>query len=103
MTLAEVLQLYTPLAGLVVLAFLMGTQHQRIAQLEVVAKELRAADGKADGEGNGIIDRLARLETNSDNQGKQLDKIEREMQGVQRQLANLMRGGNGPIHEFVPA
>ncbi|HZC15346.1 MAG TPA: hypothetical protein VE309_01155 [Caulobacteraceae bacterium] len=91
MTLGDVLQLYAPLAGLLVLAFLMGAQHQRIAQLGRLTEELRAAD--AGGAGDSLIDRLARLETNSDNQSKSLEKIDRQMEGVQRQLTNLTRGG----------
>lgn len=103
MTLGEVLQLYAPLAGLLVLAFLMGVQHQRTAQLERLTGELRAAGGRAVGAGDSVIDRLARLETNSENNTKQLEKIDRQMEGVQRQLTNLMRGGKARIADTAAA
>jgi hypothetical protein len=103
MTLGEMLQLYAPLAGLLVLAFLMGVQHQRTSQLERLTQELRAADGRAGGAGDSVIDRLARLETNSENNTKQLEKIDRQMEGVQRQLTNLTRGGKVRTGEAAAA
>jgi hypothetical protein len=103
MTLGDVLQLYAPLAGLLVLAFLMGAQHQRIAQLARLTDELRAADGRAGGAGDSVIDRLARLETNGENNTRQLEKIDRQMEGVQRQLSHLMRGGKARVADTAAA
>lgn len=87
MSLAAVLQLYAPLAGLILMAFWTGVLHQRVAQLEAVARELRSQEEGRDS----VIDRLARLEVKSDNTTKQLDKIARELEGVQRQLSDLAR------------
>lgn len=84
LTFAQIFQLYAPLAGLVLMSFWLGVLSQRVRALETTVK--RMEDGDAEG---GMVDRLARLEVHSENAGKALEKISREMEGMQRQMGNL--------------
>lgn len=98
MTLSEILQLYTPLAGLLVVVFWLGVLSERVGQLRA---RLAKAEGDIatlrgdDGQGSA---RIVRLEVQVENLGKQGESILRAMEGVQRQLANLMQ--KAPPREF---
>lgn len=86
MTVTELVQLYAPLLGLLVLAFWVGSLSQRVVTLERDVGEL-----KRDGEGEVTIrDRLTALETKFDIASGDIKSIKRGMDGVQRQLGNLM-------------
>lgn len=94
MTVAELVQLYAPLAGLALLAFWVGALSERVKNLR---KDVDTLNGRHDaevGEG-GMLERMIRMEVNLDNAGKQLESLDRHMQGVQRQIANLMKSGGG--------
>lgn len=95
MTVTQLFQLYAPLVGLLGLAFWVGVLSQRVKQLEEVAKDLKVAHA----EGNEVFERLVRLEVNMENAVTQLGSLDRGMQGVQRQLGNLMVKG-GAVQEF---
>jgi hypothetical protein len=80
MSLEQLIQVYAPLAGLLAMAFWVGGLSARVRQLE---KDALSHDG--------ILERLARLETNSTNIFVRLESIDRGMQSVQRQFGNLMK------------
>ena len=84
MSLAEVFQLYAPLAGLLAMAFWSCVLTQRVRALE-------AQLSKLDGDGNG--DRLVRLETQMGTVLDEMKSINRNMSGVQRQLGNISARG----------
>lgn len=94
MTLAEVLQLYAPLAGLLALAFWVGMLSQKVADLKEDVATLKALEAEG-----GSSDRLTRLEVTLENAGREIAKLSRGMEGVQRQLGNLMQKP-GSIAEF---
>lgn len=81
---AQVLQLYAPLAGLLVVVFWLGVLSQRVKNLEAVLSKMEEGDAQG-----GVVDRLARLEVHSETAAKALEKISTELNGVQRQLGNL--------------
>jgi len=64
--------------------FWLGILTQTVRDL----KERLAKMEQGDAEG-GMVDRMARLEVNSENANKSLEKITTELAGVQRQLGNL--------------
>lgn len=95
MTVSQLLQLYAPLAGIVALAFWSGVLSQKVAGLRE-----RIAKLEADGDGDmKTVDRLARLETKMDANTAGVEKLNRGMEGVQRQLGNLMMKP-GVVTEF---
>lgn len=94
MNLAEALQLYTPLAGLVMMAFWVGALSQRVRSLETVVK--RYTDDEGPG---GSWERLVRLEEAVKSANGQLESINRTMGGIQRQIGNLMMKP-GTLQEF---
>lgn len=77
MTFALVLQLYAPFVGLMALAFWMGVLSQRVRQLE------------KDCDRGSLLERVTRLEVKMDGADKKLDHIDTNMQGINRQLANI--------------
>lgn len=91
LTVAGAIQLYTPLAGLALLAFWVGALSERVKTLR---KDVDALNGRHEaevGEG-GMLERMIRMEVNLENATKQLESLDRHMQGVQRQIANMMKG-----------
>lgn len=86
MTISELVQLYAPLAGLLVLAFWVGALSQRVKNLEQADRDRKRAD---DDQGS-IRDRLTRIETKFESTADDVAAIKRSMDGVQRQLGNLM-------------
>jgi len=93
MNLGQVAAFYAPFVGLLGVVFWLGVLSQRVKQLETTVVELREADdtGKKG-------DRLTRLEVQMEHANEKLESLDRGMQGVQRQLGNLMTG-----HAFKPA
>lgn len=88
LTVTQLFQLYAPLAGLLVVVFMMGGLFNKVTTLvdRVTKLERSAADGVQDAV------HLGRLEERIDNMGKTVDKVDREMQGVLRMLANMTSG-----------
>ena len=83
LTLTQLFQLYAPLAGLLVLAFWVGGLSQRVKQLE------------KDAVGDEMRDKLTRLDVHMENAQAALEKMERQLQVVHRQLANIATGRVG--------
>lgn len=94
MTLSQLVQLYAPLAGLLGVVFWLGMLTQQVRTLKEDMKEIRIEDGPG-----GSRERLVRLEVQMENAANKLESIERGMQGVQRQLGNLMMKP-GRVEEF---
>lgn len=68
-------------------AYFLGRQSERIATLEREAK--REA---------GLSDKVTRLEVHVEHANEKLDSLDRTMQGVNRQLANIATGKGGIFH-----
>jgi hypothetical protein len=90
MTVAELVQLYAPLAGLLVLAFWVGALSERVKNLRKDVDELKKRSDAEVGEG-GMLERMIRMEVKLEGANTQLGSLDRHMQGVQRQIANLMK------------
>jgi hypothetical protein len=87
MTVTALLQFYAPLAGLLALAFWVGMLSQRVKDLGRDVEKLQEA-----GEPGGVSDRLVRLEVTGENQAEAMKGVQRSLEGIQRQLANMMQG-----------
>jgi hypothetical protein len=85
MTVTQLVQLYAPLAGLLIIAFWLGVLSQRVKQLES-----NMPDSKM----------LARLEVKVEAIEADLQGIRRDIHTIQRQLGNLMTGGAASIVKF---
>lgn len=92
MTVAEFVQLYTPMAGLIGMAFWMGVLSQRVRSLENSTKT-----DKTDSE------RLVRVEVSVENLQDELKQLHRGIEGVQRQLGNLMTTKGRTVVELPTA
>jgi hypothetical protein len=101
MTAPELLQLYAPLVGLLGLAFWVGMLSQKVAdQKEDIAALRTSLDGmKEDHDEADMTERLVRLEVTLENGMAEIAKMGRSMEGVQRQLGNLMQKP-GSVTEF---
>lgn len=98
MTVTELVQLYAPLAGLLAVVFWLGVLSQKVKALETTVTELQEHDGPG-----GNSERLVRLEVTMEGVQTTLQSLDRGMQGVQRQLGNLMlKGGAGFEHRGEP-
>lgn len=86
MDFAQALQFYTPLAGLVLMAFWLGVLSNRVSTLEREERDRKSKDHQALDE----RDRIVRMETNVATMTGKLESIERGMAGVQRQLASVV-------------
>jgi hypothetical protein len=84
----DLIQLYAPLAGLLALAFWTGVLSQKVSNL---SDRLVKLETESDGDMK-TVDRLARLETKMDAQHGELEKVSRNLEGVQRQLGNIAGG-----------
>ena len=96
MTVPELLQLYAPLAGMLAMAFWLGMLSQAVATLKRDVEELKEG---ADATGS-IRDRLTKIETKFEGAIDDIHSIKRSMEGVQRQLANLMGARPGQVVEL---
>ena len=122
MTLAQLAQLYAPLAGLLILAAWTGALAQRVKTLEDEKAARVAADAKrqetdranAKDEGSlreDFIELRTTYRLNGESVSKQLDEMKREnksnMDGVRRELSVIARqianSMKTPIKEFSPA
>ena len=88
MTLSEALQLYAPLAGLLAVVFWLGVLSNRVVTLEREERDRKEREKTIADE----RDRIVRMETTIDAMKGQMDRVVRELAGVQRQLANLAAG-----------
>lgn len=96
MTVTGLIQLYAPLLGMLCLAFWVGALSQRVKTLE---RDVRDLEDGADATGT-IRDRLTRIETKFEGTAEDINSIKRGMEGVQRQLANLMGARPGQVVEL---
>jgi hypothetical protein len=85
MTVPELLQLYAPLAGMLALAFWVGVLSERVKGLRFDVQELKN-DSTVSGS-----PAVIRLEEHVSSLKTAVDKLTRGMDGVQRQLGNLMQ------------
>lgn len=85
MTLPELLQLYAPLAGMLALAFWVGVLSERVRGLRFDVQKLQNEDTVAD------APTVVRLEEKVSGLTAAVEKLTRGMDGVQRQLGNLMQ------------
>jgi hypothetical protein len=103
LSLTQLLQLYAPLAGLLVVAFMLGTLSNRVktlererqadkAQGEREREEMKAAALAVVHEGREDHDTLILLAGDMKTVKDTLEKMDRNWQGVQRQLASLSSG-----------
>lgn len=88
MTLSEALQLYAPLAGLLAVVFWLGVLSNRVATLEREERDRKEREKAVFDE----RDRIVRMETLLDAVKDQMDRMARELAGMQRQLANIAAG-----------
>jgi len=95
-TVAEAIQFYAPLVGLLALAFWSGRLSQRVTQLEMIAKELRAGEGIH----STLIERMIKVEVQIEVANETLASLKRGSEVMQRQLGNLMTGGGGKVFEL---
>lgn len=92
MNITQLVQLYAPLAGLLMVVFWLGVLSQRVKDLQDRVAGLR----KEQDDSGDDHDLLVELKTKMTLIADRLDGFERGMQGVQRQLGNLMiKGGAG--------
>lgn len=98
MTVAEVLQFYAPFVGLLGVVFWLGVLSNRVVTLEREERDRKEREKAIVDE----RDRIVRMETTIDAMKGQLDKVVRELAGVQRQLANLA-AGRGKLIELPEA
>lgn len=114
----NVIQLYTPLAGLAMLAFWSGVLTQKIAGIVERAKESEAQAAKLSAAENARVNaRIAKIEDHAANDtalaiqvgvlasemkgmAGNFGKLERDVSGIQRTLANMTSGKRTPVTEF---
>lgn len=96
LTAKDILSLYAPLIGIIGLAFWMGKLTGQLT--DTVRRVLNLENGAA-GESL-VIAQLARLEERVNGWGKGQEKIDREVQGIQRTLANWASGKGAVITKF---
>lgn len=94
MTLAQLLQLYAPLAGMLGLAFWVGMLSERVRGLKDDVAKLQDQDTVADAPA------VVRMETRMGAMEKEMAKFGRGIEGIQRQLANLMGAPAGSLVEL---
>jgi hypothetical protein len=93
---SSLVQLYAPLVGLLVMAFWLGVLSQRVRVSERRQDATDAALKAATAETTTV----AVLGSNVGKMEKTLEKMEREMAGVQRALSKIATGEHGPITRF---
>ncbi|HKT55111.1 MAG TPA: hypothetical protein VJP88_11725 [Caulobacteraceae bacterium] len=85
MSLSEILQLYAPLAGMLAMAFWVGVLSERIKGLRADLTDLESSTNA------GGLPSIIRLEEQVRNMDSELQKLNRGVEGVQRQIGNLMQ------------
>lgn len=88
MSIAQLLQFYAPMAGLLGVVFWLGVLSNRVATLEREERDRKDREKLATDE----RDRIVRMETKMDAMEAKIDHLGREMAGMQRQLANIITG-----------
>jgi hypothetical protein len=88
---SQLVQLYAPIAGLLVLAFWVGGLSQRVKQLE---KESIGDDLRA---------KVIRLEVQMESAAATLEKVDRSLQGIHRQLANIASRKSASLGDILSA
>lgn len=96
MTITELVQLYAPLAGLLVMAFWVGALSNRVATLEREERDRKTRDQAELNE----RDRMVRVETKLESVETKLESVERELGSVHRLIANLATGQGGKLIRF---
>lgn len=96
MTFTQLVQLYAPLAGLLVVTFWLGVLSSRVMTLEREERDRkeREKDGQDD------HDSIVRMETHIEALTDGLKAVQRELAGVHRALANMASGKGGQIVQF---
>lgn len=98
MSISQMLQFYTPLVGLLVVAFMLGGLSNRVRTLERERKDDRDALAAATQDGQSDHDTLIVLAADMKAVKETLVGMGRDWHGVQRQLANIATGK--PLTEF---
>jgi hypothetical protein len=96
-TLAQALQLYAPLAGLMMVVFWLGVLSNRVATLEREERDRKTRDAVSLAE----RDRITRMETTLSSVETQVERMARELGGVHRQLANISTGKTNVARELL--
>lgn len=89
MSFSQVVQLYAPLLGLVLMAFWLGALSQRVKSLEDAEEQTRESAKEL----RETHDRIIRIETKLEGLAEDVGRMGRLIDGLQRQVANLMRPG----------
>lgn len=89
----EIVQLYAPLAGLLVMAFWLGILSNRVVTLEREERDRKETDRNEATQ----RDRIVRMETKLDLMRDELDKVQRELSVIHRILANMASGAGGKV------
>lgn len=92
LTLEQLFQLYAPLAGLLLFAFLIGGLFQRMKSVETRLKGHDDAIKECQTEKSDI----AILGVHMSNMQKSMEKTERDVAGIQRTLGNWVAKGQAP-------
>lgn len=101
LTMTDLFQLYAPLAGLLALAFWVGMLSQKVSDQkeDITGLKEDVHSLKEENAEGGATERLVRLEVTLENAVTEIAKMGRSMEGVQRQLGNLMQKP-GSVTEF---
>lgn len=87
------LQIYAPLAGLLCVVFWLGVLSERVASQSRKIQNLETEVDKLKGEDGHGSERIVRLEVKVENVETQGQSILRSLEGIQRQLANMIQRG----------
>lgn len=100
MTVENIIALYAPLAGVVGLSFWSGVLTQKVANLkENHDSRLSKLEAHSDAD-TAVAVQIGVLTANVATVTKSLEKVDRDMQGVQRTLANMASGRTPTITKF---
>lgn len=91
MTASQLVQFYAPFGGLLVVVFWLGVLSQTVKDLK--NDVIKLMDQTDDGS---MSERMVRIETLMGGVQTSMEKLDRNMQGVQRQLGNIA----SDRHEF---
>ena len=97
MEIGQALQFWTPLVGLLVMAFWLGVLSNRVATLEREERDRTAREAGDQVE----RERIVRVETKLDGAIATLSSLQREVAGVQRALGRLAFGRSGRLGEVA--
>jgi predicted RNase H-like nuclease (RuvC/YqgF family) len=92
MTTADAAQLYTPIVGLIGLAFWVGGLSSRVKTLEREAKEQKDEKKAEEASDEADHDRIVKMETILTRVEAKIDHLDRDFDGMKRSLSNLATG-----------